>query len=172
MVEQLHDLKRIASGHMEYAITRVPLDQALGDAAALVDSHLEQLGLRFEHEMPAAGATVLADPGKLQQILLNLLSNAAKFTPTGGTVTLACEPGPQGDVHIHVRDSGIGIPADQLDAVFEPFVQVRDLRKPSAAGTGLGLAISRDLARGMGGELTARSTSGRGSTFTVALPRG
>ena len=171
MVEQLLDLKRIASGHMEYAIVRVPLDQALGAAAALVDSHLEQLGLRFEHEPPDAGAAVQADPDKLQQILLNLLSNAAKFTPTGGTVTLATEPGPQGDVHIQVRDTGIGIPADQLDAVFEPFVQVRDLRKPSAAGTGLGLAISRDLARGMGGDLAAESAPGVGSTFTLTLPR-
>jgi signal transduction histidine kinase len=171
IIEQLLDLKRIASGHMEYELARVPLDEALGAAAALVDSHLEQLGLRFEPVPPAAGPAVRADRAKLQQILLNLLSNAAKFTPSGGTVTLGCEPGAGGDVRIHVRDTGIGIPADQLDAVFEPFIQVRDIRKPAAAGTGLGLAISRDLARGMGGDLTVESALGEGTVFTLVLPR-
>jgi signal transduction histidine kinase len=171
LIEQLLDYKKIASGVMGYDVTRVPTDQALGAAAALVDSHLAQLGIRFERLPCAADLAVLADPVKLRQILLNLLSNAAKFTASGGLVTLACDRSGE-QVRIQVRDTGIGIPADQLERVFEPFVQVSDIRKPTAAGTGLGLTISRDLARGMGGDLTAESEVGAGSTFTLTLPRG
>jgi signal transduction histidine kinase len=121
---------------------------------------------------------VRADLDKLQQVLVNLLSNAIKFTARGGRITIECwsragsratrAAGPV--VEIAVRDTGVGIPADKLDAVFEPFVQVgRALNNP-AEGTGLGLAISRDLARGMGGDLAAESTPGVGSTFTLTLP--
>jgi signal transduction histidine kinase len=169
LIEQLLDLKRIAAGHMRYDLAVVSADHALDDAATLVDSHLEQLGLRLETPPAPAGLAMHADPGKLRQILLNLVSNAAKFTLHGGTITLGCDADAR-EVRISVRDTGIGIPADQLDAVFEPFVQVRDIRRP-AAGTGLGLAISRELARGMGGDLTAESEVGVGSTFTLALPR-
>jgi signal transduction histidine kinase len=169
LIEQLLDLKRITAGHMRYDVTVVPAHEALDDAAALVDSHLEQLGLDFDARPAPGDVAMRADPGKLRQVLLNLVSNAAKFTPHGGTITLACEADDR-DVRITVRDTGIGIPADQLDAVFEPFVQVRDIRRPTG-GTGLGLAISRELARGMGGDLTAESEPGVGSTFTLALPR-
>jgi signal transduction histidine kinase len=111
---------------------------------------------------------------KLQQILLNLLSNAVKFTDARGgapgRITVACEAA--GDrVRIRVRDTGVGIAADKLEAVFEPFVQVDQGLTRTQHGTGLGLSISHDLARGMGGELTAESTPGAGSTFTLTLPR-
>jgi signal transduction histidine kinase len=170
LIEQLLDFKKIASGVMGYESVPVSADQAVGAAASLVDSHLEQLGLRLDRLPFDPDLAARADPVRLQQILLNLLSNAAKFTPRGGTVTLACD-GSERHVRIHVRDTGIGIPADQIERVFEPFVQVSDIRKPTAIGTGLGLAISRDLARGMGGDLTAESDVGRGSTFTLTLPR-
>jgi signal transduction histidine kinase len=113
---------------------------------------------------------VSADPDKLRQILLNLLSNAVKFTDRGGRVEVACAAA-EGRVQVLVRDTGIGIAADQLERIFEPFVQVRADLTRTAEGTGLGLAISRDLARGMGGDLTAESTVGAGSTFTLTLPR-
>jgi signal transduction histidine kinase len=115
---------------------------------------------------------VRADRDKLQQILLNLLSNALKFTPTGGRVTVEGldEPNERGFVLLRVVDTGIGIPEDKLEAIFQPFVQLgRSLNSPGE-GAGLGLAISRDLARGMGGELTATSSPGAGSTFTLVLP--
>jgi signal transduction histidine kinase len=111
----------------------------------------------------------VADREKVGQVLLNLLSNAAKFTPAGGRVTVSADAG-DGRARLRVADTGIGIPADQLDVIFEPFVQVDGTRTRTADGTGLGLAISRDLARGMGGDLTAESTPGAGSTFTLALP--
>lgn len=101
--------------------------------------------------------------------MLNLLSNAVKFTPPRGQIDVRCEQ-VDGRVFIRVHDTGIGIAADRLDSVFEPFVQVhRTLTEPTG-GVGLGLAISRDLARAMGGDLHAESTVGTGSTFTLDLP--
>ena len=110
-----------------------------------------------------------ADREKLQQVLGNLLSNAVKFTEEGGAIALACSRIDTG-IQIVVRDSGIGIPGDKLEAIFEPFVQVRSDLTRTAEGTGLGLAISRALARGMGGELTVESELGAGSAFTLILP--
>ena len=110
-----------------------------------------------------------ADRAKVEQILLNLLSKAVKFTDEGGSITLSC--GRRGErAVLAVRDTGIGIPEDKLEHIFEPFVQVgRSLTSPRE-GTGLGLAISRDLARAMGGDVTVQSVPGAGSTFTVVLP--
>jgi signal transduction histidine kinase len=105
----------------------------------------------------------------MEQVILNLCSNALKFTAPGGRVELACERR-DGLVAVLVSDTGAGIPPDQAERIFEPFVQLgRDLTSRHE-GTGLGLAISRDLARGMGGDLTVRSEVGRGSTFTLTLP--
>jgi signal transduction histidine kinase len=109
------------------------------------------------------------DSEKLEQILLNLLSNATKFTPRGGRITLvATRHGSR--VEIAVSDTGVGIPPDRLSAIFEPFVQLDPSLTRERDGTGLGLAISRDLARAMGGEVTVTSVPGTGSTFTLVLP--
>jgi signal transduction histidine kinase len=120
-------------------------------------------------------SAVWADREKLRQILLNLLSNAAKFTDPGGRVRVDVAPAraPATDtaVFLRVADSGVGVPREKQEAIFEPFVQVRADRARLHEGTGLGLAISRDLARGMGGDLRVRSAPGDGSTFTVALRR-
>ncbi|HYW09098.1 MAG TPA: ATP-binding protein, partial [Longimicrobium sp.] len=115
---------------------------------------------------------VRADPEKLRQILLNLLTNSVKFTDVGGRVALRCETDEAaGLVRLSVSDTGRGIPAEQLNRIFEPFVQVeRNRTHESQQGVGLGLAISRDLARGMGGSLNAESTVDVGSTFTLTLP--
>ena len=124
----------------------------------------------FDAERCDARLAVRADPEKLQQVLLNLLSNAIKFTAAGrphrGRVRGATT---RSRARSRVRDTGIGIPADQLERVFEPFVQVNASLTRAHEGVGLGLAISRDLARGMGGDLTAESAPGEGSTFTLAL---
>jgi signal transduction histidine kinase len=114
---------------------------------------------------------VLADRDKLQQVLLNLLSNALKFTLPGGriTVTLRAEPGEPGTAVLEVADTGIGIPEDKLETIFEPFVQIDRTLKNPAEGTGLGLAVSRELAHGMGGELSATSAPGAGSVSALRL---
>ena len=128
-------------------------------------------GLRFENRGCDPTVTVRADPEKLQQILLNLLSNAAKFNERGGSVRIDCAILPQA-VQVRVADDGIGIPPEKFEAIFEPFVQVDTQLTREQDGVGLGLAISRDLARGMGGDLTAESTPGSGATFVLTLSRG
>ena len=132
-------------------------------------SDVTQAHLHFENRTEAGDAEVLADPEKLQQILLNLLSNAVKFTPQGGRITLDCR-NTERSMETTVQDTGVGIPADRLDVIFDPFVQLQTGLTRSTEGSGLGLAISRDLARGMQGDLRVRSTVGEGSVFTVEIP--
>jgi signal transduction histidine kinase len=116
------------------------------------------------------GAVARADREKVTQILVNLLGNAIKFTPAGGHVRAECEVA--GDVVVlRVRDTGIGISAEKLEAIFEAFVQLREGFSTRDSGIGLGLAISRDLARAMKGDLTVESAEGTGSCFTLTLPR-
>jgi signal transduction histidine kinase len=100
------------------------------------------------------------------------VSNAVKFTQPGGSVIVHAQRAEQAAVTIRVTDTGIGIPADKLDVVFDPFMQVDARLTREQAGAGLGLAISRDLARGMGGDLTVESRLGQGSTFILTLPQG
>jgi signal transduction histidine kinase len=107
----------------------------------------------------------------MEQIVLNLVSNAVKFTQPGGLITLACEVIDDQRVEIVVRDTGSGIPADKLEAVFEPFVQVGRTLTSTREGAVLGLAISRDLARAMGGDITLESEVDVGSEFSLILPR-
>jgi signal transduction histidine kinase len=111
-----------------------------------------------------------ADPERVQQILLNLLSNASKFTPHRGRISVECGATPT-SMRIRVTDTGVGIPSDKLETIFEPFVQLERGQTSEMAGTGLGLAISRDLARAMGGDLTVESIPNEGSTFELTLPR-
>jgi signal transduction histidine kinase len=119
------------------------------------------------HRSPHA---VYADREKTHQILINLVSNAVKFTKAGGEITIDCEP--DGDVvHFLVTDTGEGIPAEKLGSIFEPFVQVKTGFTREHDGVGLGLAISRDLAQMMHGDLTVTSRIGQGSRFTLTLPR-
>jgi len=116
---------------------------------------------------------VRADRDKVTQILLNLLANAVKFTPAGGRVTLDCASRAGVDAaFIRVSDTGIGIPRDKQETIFEPFVQVQTGPTRIADGAGLGLAISWDLAKAMGGDLRVRSEEGKGARFTLSLPKG
>ena len=169
LVNEVLNYAKLETGTVRYDLVDVPLCDALAEAEGLVAPQARAKGLTLAAaECPATLAT-RADPEKLRQVLVNLLSNAVKFTDPGGRIAVECAAA--GDrVRIAVRDTGIGIAADQLERVFEPFVQVRAALTRTAEGTGLGLAISRDLARGMGGELAAESTPGVGSTFTLTLP--
>ena len=117
-----------------------------------------------------ANAVVRGDRKKILQVLLNLLSNAMKFTETGGEVVIDTAVD-DAAVRIDVRDTGAGISPAQLDAIFEPFVQVDASLTRRAGGTGLGLAIARQLTRAMGGTVTVRSVLGVGSTFSLTIPR-
>ncbi len=164
---------RIEAGAVHYQLADVPLDEVLATCEALIAPQVRAKALTLRHDAPDRTLRVRADREKLQQVVLNLLSNAVKFTEPGGCITLssAAVGGADGPAAwVRVADTGIGIAADQLGRAFEPFVQVDARLTRTREGTGLGLAISRDLARGMGGDLTAESTPGVGSTFTLTLP--
>jgi signal transduction histidine kinase len=168
---------RLESGTVSYDPRPLRLGEFVSDVVPRIAPQRAAKRLGLQVRMPAASAAndvcVLADGEKLQQVLVNLLSNAVKFTPTGGQVTVdvLAEPDEGGMRVVRVTDTGIGIPKSKLESIFEPFVQVnRALNRPGE-GTGLGLAISRVLARGMGGDLTATSSVGVGTTFTLRLPR-
>jgi PAS domain S-box-containing protein len=170
LINEVLNFAKVETGAVHYEIADVPMADALAGAESLVAPQAQAKGLELVSAATASSLVARADPEKLRQVLANLLSNAVKFTDAPGRITMAAAA--DGDrVRVEVSDTGVGIPADKLDAIFDPFVQVRsDLMRPYE-GTGLGLAISRDLARGMGGELTAASTPGAGSTFTLWLPR-
>jgi signal transduction histidine kinase len=170
LINDVLNYAKIESGSVQYALAAVDLREVLAATTPLVEPQRLAKGLAFATRPPDAECLVWADRDKLVQVLLNLLSNAVKFTPAGGRVSLDVRV--DGDMAVlTVADTGIGIPADRLDAVFAPFVQVDSRRARAYEGTGLGLTISRDLARGMGGDLTVTSEEGRGSTFALALRR-
>ena len=170
LINDVLNFAKLEAGRVEYQLATVPVSEALEAIEPLVALQLEAKSLRFERSVLGGELAVRADPDKLRQILLNLLSNAIKFTAAGGTVSLRCAD--RGDaVAISVEDTGIGIAPDRLEHVFAPFVQIERRLNAPGEGTGLGLSISRDLARGMGGDLTVNSTQGVGSSFTLTLPR-
>ena len=170
LINDVLNFAKLEAGRVQFVIDRVPMHDILLGVEALVLPQLRAKGLRYAAD-DWGDIAVHADEEKTRQVLINLLSNAIKFTPAGGEVRLVCAVDDEW-VHITVSDSGVGIPADRLDAIFEPFVQVDRGLTSRQEGTGLGLAISRDLARHMGGDLTAISTAGAGSSFTLTLPRG
>jgi signal transduction histidine kinase len=171
LINDVLNFAKIDAGQVEFAVTDVALDGVIAELETLVAPQIQAKDLTFETIACDEDLAVRADRDKLRQILLNLVSNAIKFTPEGGRIVVQCE-GDADTVRIHVRDTGVGIPEDRFRSIFEPFVQAgRALNRPDE-GVGLGLAISRDLARGMGGDITVESVVGRGSVFTVSLPRG
>jgi signal transduction histidine kinase len=170
IITDILDFSRSEAGRLSLMVTDTDIGDVLAEVEALVAPQISAKGLRYEVVGCRSGCAVRADREKLQQVILNLLANAVRFTETGGAVAVTCEA--LADViRIQVRDTGIGIPSDKLEAIFEPFVQLDVGLTRRTGGTGLGLAISRDLATAMGGRITVESVVGRGSTFTVTLPR-
>lgn len=168
-IDDMLNFAKIDSGTLTYTVHTVGVDATLSPLVTLIQPLMVERGLVLKYTAPPAHLAVRADGEKCEQIVLNLLSNAMKFTKRGGCVEIACGCD-QDRVQICVSDTGVGIPQDKLGIVFEPFIQVDPSLTRQRDGTGLGLAISRQLARGMGGELTVISTPGIGSTFTLILP--
>ncbi|MGA8808030.1 MAG: PAS domain-containing sensor histidine kinase [Thermoanaerobaculia bacterium] len=171
MISDILEFARLDSGRVQVSPRAISIGSTVARAEGLVRVQASEAGVRL---VSACGDHVgaMADPNRLQQILLNLLTNAIKFTPPGGMIEISCSSDGE-RTRIRVRDNGIGIESDQLQRIFSPFVQLdAGLISPSSTprGVGLGLAISRDLARAMGGDVTAESTAGSGSTFTIDLP--
>lgn len=171
LINDILDLARIEAGRVECRIENVFVTELINGIVPLAEPQIAARGLSYEVRIPA-GQIVRADREKAQQIILNLLSNAVKFTPAGGRLTIetALQERHPGMLFLRVSDTGMGIPRDKLETIFDPFVQVDSSHTRINEGSGLGLAISRDLARGMNGDLRARSVLGEGSSFTLSLP--
>ncbi len=175
LINDVLNFAKIEAGRVEYELRPIVLADAIASMVDMMEPLRTARGLAFESSV-CADVVVRADGDKLQQILLNLLSNAIKFTQPGGRITVdtprraANDGAAKNWVFVRVSDTGVGIPRNKQDTVFDPFVQVHRSLTSSTEGTGLGLAISRDLARGMGGDLRVRSVEGKGSTFTLCLP--
>ena len=179
LINDILNLAKIESGQLDLHIRDVSLAAVFENVDALVAPQFHARKITYTYPRCDASLRVRADSEKLQQILLNVLSNACKFTDENGKVTVDCgadgtaASGPSDIVEISIRDTGRGIAADRLEEIFEPFVQIdRHLTGVSQQGVGLGLAISRDLARSMCGDIVAESVPGVGTTFVLTLPRG
>ena len=170
LINDVLNIARIEAGQVIYRISTFPASTLLRDLDTLMAAQYRNAGIDLVIDADTA-LELQADYDKTQQIFLNLLGNALKFTPRGGSVRLTTRE-QDNMVRFDVADTGRGIPAEQLSDIFEPFVQVDRAHTPeSLQGVGLGLAISRDLARGMRGDIVAVSTLNQGATFTVTLPK-
>ncbi|HJQ09473.1 MAG TPA: ATP-binding protein [Gemmatimonadaceae bacterium] len=170
IISDLLNFSRIEAGQLSYEVGEFSLGDAISTVVPLVEPQAQLKSVKLVVDDGERDCVASADRAKVDQILLNLLSNAVKFTPTGGKVTVSCKADER-VARILVTDTGIGIPSDKLETIFEPFVQLGRSLSSAHEGTGLGLAISRDLARAMNGDLTVTSMPGAGSTFTLAVPR-
>lgn len=170
LIESILAFAKLDAGQLEFDIRPVGVYGIVTGAEAMIQPQAEEKGVRCAYEGCDEGIQAMADPEKLQQILLNLLGNAIKFTDRGGVVILSCAVTQRG-VEIKVQDTGKGMDAEKLSVIFEPFVQLdRGLSRPQE-GVGLGLSITRNLVKGMGGDVSVVSEPGHGSTFTIHLLR-
>jgi signal transduction histidine kinase len=169
LISSVLDLSRIEAGQLSYERVSIAVEPFLANIDVLVAPQAAAKTLTLRKEIRVPELAVLADREKLRQIMINLLSNAVRHTPPGGTITMTAVPrGNQ--IAIEVEDTGPGIPADRRASVFEPFVQLDRSLSQTREGLGLGLAISRDLARGMDGDLIAEEANGGGARFVLTLP--
>ncbi len=168
LIEEILAYARVEAGRDSVHIESVDLRTVIADAAELVETQVHDRGLDLQVSTTATPAYVESDPGKLRQILLNLLANAVKFTEQG-RIALQLERTETG-YQVHVRDSGPGIPARDHQRIFEPFTQLDQSTTRVSGGTGLGLSIARRFAELLGCSIKVESSAGVGSTFTITIP--
>lgn len=168
LINDLLNFARIEAGRVNYNITDFDIGTLANSVADMIEPRAIQREINFDVAFPG-DVRAHADPDRVGQILLNLLSNAVKFTPAGGQIIVSYRR-EEDQVIIEVSDSGPGISSDQIEKIFEPFVQLETGFTRTREGVGLGLAISRELALAMNGDLRVESTAGQGSTFTLILP--
>jgi len=171
MIDDVLSFAKIEAGKLRVDVQTVLVHDVVATLEALIRPELEKKELIFSCDPCDSALSVRADPEKLRQILVNFLANAMKFTPRGGRIEVGADRR-DGLVWIWVSDSGVGIPSDQIEHVFEPFFQVERGTTRRYPGIGLGLAISSDFARAMDGEVRLESTVGKGSVASVLLPAG
>jgi signal transduction histidine kinase len=169
LVNMILDFAKLEGGPIELTMAEIAVEEMLLAAEALVAPQFAKKEITYSHRAGDPTVFVFADREKVQQIVVNLLANAMKFTPPGGAVDLEWLVENE-TLLVRIRDTGPGIPDDKVDQIFEPFVQLRPPESPPTGGTGLGLPISRDLARAMGGDVQVSTMLGIGSVFTLSLP--
>jgi two-component system phosphate regulon sensor histidine kinase PhoR len=169
MTQELLDLSRIESGQVELNLAPLAPERLLMSAAERMKLQAERAGLTLQIECAANLPHIRADQARLEQVLVNLIHNAVKFTRPGGEVALLAEAA-DGGVRFGVKDTGIGIPADDLPRIFERFYRVDKSR--SGSGTGLGLSIARHIVEAHRGKIWVESVEGQGSTFFFTIPQG
>jgi signal transduction histidine kinase len=169
MVNSLLDFARLEAGQAKVTVTDIALDDLVRYVAGLFSGTAENKNITLATEIDAPKLRVRADVDKLEKILVNLVGNALKFTPPGGTITLACKR--DGDRYeLSVTDTGVGIPKAHLSAIFQRFVQLENSKQASVRGTGIGLSMVQEYSKLLGGDVRVESEEGQGSTFRVTLP--
>lgn len=170
LITDLLNLTRVDGGQYNFVCREVVASDVVANTVAMLDPLIKQKALVFDGADCDADIVMLGDEDRIVQILVNLVGNAIKFSPPGSELVIDCETR-EDVVRLRVCDTGIGIPADKLEEIFDPFVQVTGGLTEPQGGVGLGLAISRALARGMHGDIGVESTLGHGARFTLTLPR-
>jgi signal transduction histidine kinase len=171
IITEILNFVQAGSGRVTYAMIDIPACKAMRDAIELIEPLFGEKSIAFDGVSGDASIVARADRARVTQILVNLLSNAIKFTPPGGHISASCTSAAD-TVSLEISDTGIGIAAEKQEAIFEPFIQLKETFVGREGGVGLGLAISRDLARAMKGDLTVESEEGKGARFMLSLPRG
>jgi PAS domain S-box-containing protein len=171
LINQILDVAKVEAGRMELESETVAVDTLVRDTLAMLESTAQSKGIALRADLPSEVASIITDAGKLRQILINLIGNAIKFTNEGEVcVTVDADVGSKRPVSIRVRDTGIGIPPDRQQKVFEPFEQGDSSTRREFGGTGLGLSIVKAFAELIGAAVEVDSEPGKGTTFTVWLP--
>jgi two-component system, NarL family, sensor histidine kinase EvgS len=170
LINELLDLSKIEAGRMRVDRAPVALGSLVEDVIASFEGQIRDRPIALASDVPARLAPVMTDPAKLLQVLMNLIGNAVKFTERGTVmVRVIADPASRRPERIEVTDTGIGIPAERQEAIFDAFEQADSSTARRFGGTGLGLAVSKSLCDVMGYGLEVRSEAGVGSTFTVIL---
>jgi two-component system phosphate regulon sensor histidine kinase PhoR len=169
MVQELGELSRIESGEVPLQKRRINIADAIEHAVDRLKAQSDRAGLNLDIDIPPTLPKIMADEARVEQVLVNLIHNAIKFTPSGGGISISAKAR-DNDIMVSVADTGVGIPADDLPRIFERFYKADKSR--TGGGTGLGLAIAKHIVEAHGGRIWAESVEGRGSTFNFTLPLG
>jgi signal transduction histidine kinase len=170
LINDILDITRIEAGRMPLNVTRFRLSDLINEVMSELEPIIRRSNLAVSTKLKSTLPTVKTDRQKVKQIVLNLLSNALKFTPAGSVTIGTALDGKNGMVHVIVRDTGVGIPEESQSKIFEDFRQLDDSPTRGYGGTGLGLSICRRLAQMLGGSIEVTSKLGDGSVFTLRLP--
>jgi signal transduction histidine kinase len=168
IIDEILTLARMEAGKERVDIVDVDVPQLLESVAAMAEPLASEKGLSFALDVEPPELTIRTDPMKLRQVLLNLISNAVKYTSTGSVSVESRAV--DGEVSFLVHDTGVGVSEEHLEQIFEPFWQVEQTTTRRAGGTGLGLAVTRQFVDLLGGTISVESTLGKGSTFRVSIP--